>query len=263
MPINPHSRLAQRGYNLNHRQCAVAGCTNPPRSGLSGLCDRHRTAFRRLGHYEQEFPDTYALNDALARMSAARGRIKHKLVPGALEAQYETLASNARATCEPVYKASGRQASSRFHTEAAQVVRDAAEHLPFERFFDLLSALHLIRIERPGFFKADDQGEDDASFRCVLVEALRRVAKVDRKWLRDKGRPGAQHTYRKDMSRQVRLEVGKLIDTALGGAARELARIEANRIEQERATRASYHETVSAIAQAQPSYAAELQNAHP
>jgi hypothetical protein len=56
MPINPHSRLAQRGYNLNHPQCAVAGCTNPPRSGLSGLCDRHRTAFRRLGHYEQEFP---------------------------------------------------------------------------------------------------------------------------------------------------------------------------------------------------------------
>ena len=230
-------------------QCVTTGCARTT-SRINGLCDRCTNNLRRHGEAQQTLPDTYALDTAIRRMEEARGRVK-ALDLAALERRWTEMADDCRGRATPSFKTHKRLSYSKSDAEASGLIRDLAEVMSFTRALDLLGAIHLLNIERPTTFRSED------AVACVAVELFRRAANVGRKFARILPGETHQHSYRQEVSKQTRLATFRYLNVGLGAAALALAKREAKREEDARATRASYWQAVQSIAEATPSVAAE------
>jgi hypothetical protein len=242
------TRFSNRYGARPRGQCVTAGCARTT-SRINGLCDRCTNNLRRHGEAQQTLPDTYALDTAI-RMEEARGGLK-LLDLKALEARWTSLVDDCRGRATPSFKVQKRLSYSKSDAEASALIRDVAEVMSFSRALDLLGAIHLLNIERPTTFRSED------AVACVAVELFRRAANVGRKFARILPGETHQHSYRQEVSKQTRLATFRYLNVGLGAAALALAKREAKREEDARATRASYWQAVQSIAEATPSVAAE------
>jgi hypothetical protein len=184
------------------------------------------------------------LDGYIRRAEGARGRVKHLLKGGALEARWADVVSNCRANAEPSYRQSGRFTHNKHATQAAALVRDIAESIDFLRALDLMTAIHLMNLE--GRFRSDE------AFACSTVELMRRAANVGRFVTEMRDSSGAiRRSFRREVSKEVRLEAARTLQLGLGAAARELAKLEHTRAAREAATQRAYYSTLDTISAAE------------
>jgi hypothetical protein len=238
-------RLFNRyGHNPNHstRTCSTPGCSREAKeiSGQCWVCGNNK---RRFGHPLQDAPLDSTLAPFIRRAETQRARHQH-LDVAALEARWQTVVDGCRGSAEPSFREKGKLSFNIHDREGSALVRDIAEAdgMTFIRALDLMTALHLMQIERPHAFRSED------AFKAVTVETFRKAANVGLMFA--PLRPGAnrQQGYRKALSLPSRLATARYLQLSLGGAAEALAKREAKRADQERETRASYYAVVNSIA---------------
>jgi hypothetical protein len=171
-------------------------------------------------------------------------RASHKnLDVAALEARWRTVVDGCRGSAEPSFREKGKMSFNIHDREACTLIRDISEGdgMSYVYCLDLMTALCLLRVERPPAFRSDE------AFLAVMLETFRKRANVGLRFA--PLRPGAnrQQSYRKALSLPTRLAAARYLMLALGGAAEALAKREAKRADQERETRASYYDAVRAL----------------
>jgi hypothetical protein len=225
------------------RHCSVAGCSNTT-TQMNGKCGTCTARLRRFGHPLQTLPASYDIDTAVRRMETQRASLK-LLDVEALERRWQEMVTDCRGQAEPSYRTSGRFTHNKWDTDASRIVRDMGEGLSFTRAFDLLGALHLIAIERPGFWKSDE------AFACSVVEVMRRAAKIGRFVTEMRESNGTiRRSFRQEVPRNTRLATAKMLHMGAGVAAQALAKLEAAKAEKAKAVRSAYWATVSSIEQA-------------
>jgi hypothetical protein len=237
------NRFAQRyGATIPQRICSTPTCSNTAQN-LAGRCYRCTNNLRRHGDCLQEMMLDSELAPYIRRAETQRARHQHLDVP-ALQRRWDDVVASCRGNATPSYREQGRLTFNVQEREACALVRDfaEAEGMAFERALDLMTALHLITIERPAAFRSED------AFKAVTVETFRRAANVGRRWAPIRSGMNYQQSYRKEVARAVRLATYRYLNTGLGAASLALARREAAREEQAKATRADYWQAVNAIA---------------
>jgi hypothetical protein len=242
------TRFTQRYANAPIRECSTPGCHRTATS-LSPRCYTCAGRLRRFGHPEQRLPHSLELDGYIRRAEGARGRIKHLLQDGALEARWANVVSDCRANAEPSYRQSGRFTHNKHATQAAALVRDIAENTAFLRALDLMTAFHLMNLETR--FRSPE------AFACSTVELMRRAANVGRFITEQRESNGTiRRSFRKEVSKEVRLEAARLLELGLGAAARELAKLEHTRAAREAATQRAAYNSIQSIADLAESAAA-------
>jgi hypothetical protein len=81
----------------------------------------------------------------------------------------------------------------------------------------------------------------------VVAAFFRRTANVGRRWSPVRAGANRQASYRVEMRLPARLECGKYLQLALGGAALALAKLEAKRADKERADSTNYYQALRAL----------------
>jgi hypothetical protein len=222
------------------RQCSSPGCSNTTRT-MGGRCHTCSARLRRFGAVDQVLPTTAELDKFIRRMEEARGRLK-ALDLTALEARWTVLVDDCRAKATPAYKDKRVISYNGWEREAAQLIRDVSEAISFTRALDLLGAIHLMTIERPGFFKSEE------ALACSTVELMRRTSRVGCKVVAMSNHNGTiTRSYRREMGKDSRLACAKMLTVALGAAAQALAKREVARAGEVKAVQADYWATVHAI----------------
>jgi hypothetical protein len=239
------SRFSQRYPGADRRpdrQCSTPTCSRNVTTSLSGRCWKCANNLRRHAAPLQECPQDSELAPYVRRAETQRGRYKH-LDLDVLEAQYRAVVDSCRGRATPSFKEHGKLSFQVHDREACALIRDISEGegMSFTRCLDLMTGLHLARIERPRMFVSDE------AFLAVTVAVFRRVAGVGRRWGKVRA-DSSQASYRKEISLPSRLASGRYLNQALGAIAVALATREAKREEQERDTRHSYYQAVQAIA---------------
>ena len=149
---------------------------------------------------------------------------------------------DCRARVTPTYKDRNVLSCNGWEREASQLIRDISEAISFTRALDLLGAIHLINLERPGFFKSEE------ALACSTVELMRRTSRVNCKVVAMNNANGTISTsYRREMSRNSRLAAARLLNVGLGGASLALAKREAKRADEAKAVHSDYWAAVHAI----------------
>jgi hypothetical protein len=235
-------RFTNRYDSLSRRLCITEGCSREVQERISGRCYICGNNHRRFAHPLQEAPLDSTLAPFIRRAETQRARHKN-LDVAALEARWWTVVDGCRGSVEPSFREKGKLSFNIHDREGSALIRDIAEAdgMTFTRALDLMTALHLFRLDRPHAFRSDD------AFKAVMVETFRKAANVGLRFA--PLRPGAsrQQGYRKALSLPSRLATAGYLELALGAAGEALAKREAKREEQERATRSSYHEAIRAI----------------
>jgi hypothetical protein len=135
-------------------------------------------------------------------MEEARGRLK-TLDLKALEARWTVLVDDCRAKATPTYKDRGTLSYNGHEREAAQLIRDISEAIPFTRVLDLLGAIHLMQIERHTF-------KGDEALACSTVELMRRTSRVGCKVVAMSNSNGTiTRSYRRELGKDSRLACAK------------------------------------------------------
>jgi hypothetical protein len=234
-------RFAQRYSGQTYaRQCSTPACSGTTKA-MSGRCHTCAARLRRFGHELQTLPSTAELDRCIRRMEEARGRLR-TLDLDALEARWTALVSDCRARATPAYKDHHILSYSGWEREASQLIRDISDVIPFTRALDLLGAIHLMTIERQGFFKSEE------AFSCCVVELLRRTSRVSCQVVAMNNANGTiARSYRRELGKNSRLACAKMLMVALGSAAQALAKREAKRADETKAVQADYWATVKAI----------------
>jgi hypothetical protein len=198
---------------------------------------------RRFGHPQQAVPLDSTLDPFIRRAETQRASHKN-LDVGALEARWRTVVDGCRGSAAPSFREKGKMSFNIHDREACALIRDISEGdgMSYVYCLDLMTALCLLRVERPRAFFSDE------AFLAVMLETFRKRANVGLRFA--PLRPGAnrQQSYRKALSLPTRLAAARYLMLALGGAAEALAKREAKRADQERITRSSYFAAVAAIA---------------
>jgi hypothetical protein len=234
------NRFTTRAGTLYTRQCSTPTCSNTTAT-MSGRCGKCVARLRRFGHPLQTLPTSYDLDTAVRRMETQRASLK-LLDVAALERRWQEMVTDCRGQAEPSYRTSGRFTHNKWDTDASRIIRDMGEGLSFTHAFDLLGALHLIAVERPGFFKSDE------AFACSTVEVLRRAANIGRFVTEMRESNGTiQRSFRKEVPSNARLATAKLLHMGAGVAAEALAKREVGKAEKTKAIRSDYWATVAAI----------------
>jgi hypothetical protein len=150
----------------NPTQCSTPTC-NRTAANLAGRCWKCSNNLRRHADPLQEVPLDTELARYIRRAETQRARHQH-LDVAALEARYQTVVDACRGNAEPSFREHGKLTFNVHDREASALVRDfaEAEGMTFYRALDLMTALHLIRIERPHAFRSDD------AFKAVTVEVF-------------------------------------------------------------------------------------------
>jgi hypothetical protein len=239
------TRLYDRyGHQPNHstRTCSTPGCSREAKE-ISGRCWICGNQMRRYGHPLQECPLDSALAPYIRRAETQRARHRHLDVE-ALEARWCTVVDGCRGRSEPSFREKGKLTFNIHDRTACILIRDIAEAegMTFTRALDLMTSLHLLRIERPHAFRSED------AFKAVTVEVFRKAAKVG--VLFAPLRPGMtrQQSYRKALNLQSRLATAGYLMLALSGAGEALAKLETKRADHERTTRTNYYAAVDTLA---------------
>jgi hypothetical protein len=231
---------ARYSGHTNTRQCSTSGCSGTAKN-LSGRCHTCSGRLRRRGHPLQELPTTSEMDKFIRRMEEARGRLK-ALDLKALEARWTVLVDDCRAKATPTYKDRGVLTYNGHEREAAQLIRDISEAVTFTRALDLLGAIHLLNLERPGFFKSEE------ALACSTVELVRRTSRVGCKIMSMSNTNGTiQKSWRREMGKDSRLATATMLNVGIGGAAQALAKREAARESEAKAVQSDYWTAVSAI----------------
>jgi hypothetical protein len=232
-------RFAQRYGHQSARTCSTSGCSGTTKT-LSGRCHTCAARLRRFGHELQTLPTTAELDKFIRRMEEARGRLK-ALDLKALEARWTVLVDDCRAKASPSFKDRGTMSYNGHEREAAQLIRDISEVIPFTRALDLLGAIHLMQIEWPTF-------KSDEAFSCSTVELMRRTSRVGCKVVAMSNSNGTiTRSYRREMGKESRLACAKMLQVSLGAAAQALSKREAARAGEVKAVQADYWASVRAI----------------
>jgi hypothetical protein len=236
-------RLYDRyGHTQPTRTCSTSGCSGTTKT-LSGRCHTCAARLRRLGHPLQTLPATAELDKFIRRMEEARGRLK-ALDLKALEARWAVLVDDCHARATPTYKDRGVLTYNGHEREAAQLIRDISEVIPFTRALDLLGAIHLMQIERRAF-------KSDEAFSCSTVELMRRTSRVGCKVVAMSNHNGTiTRSYRREMGKESRLACARMLNVSLGAAAQALAKREYKRADETKAVQADYWSAVNSIAAA-------------
>jgi hypothetical protein len=234
------SRFTGRyGHTQPTRQCSTDGCSGTARN-MSGRCHTCSGHLRRFGHPLQTLPTTAEVDKFIRRMEEARGRLKNLDIE-ALSARWTTLVDDCRAMATPSYKDHHILSYTGWTREAAQLIRDVSEAIPFTRVLDLLGAIHLMQMERRTF-------KSDEALACSTVELLRRTSRVSCRVVAMSNHNGTiTRSYRREMGKDSRLACAKMLTVALGAAAQALAKREAARAGEVKAVQADYWATVHAI----------------
>jgi hypothetical protein len=236
-------RFTNRYDSLSRRLCITEGCSREVQERISGRCYICGNNHRRFAHPLQECPLDSTLAPFIRRAETQRARHKN-LDVAALEARWWTVVDGCRGQSEPSFREKGKLSFNIYDRTACCLIRDIAEAdgMTFVRALDLMTALHLFQIERPHAFRSED------AFKAVTVEVFRKAANVGLMFA--PLRPGMtrQQGYRKALNLQSRLATAGHLELALGAAGAALAKREAKRADQERATRSAYYEAVNAIA---------------
>jgi hypothetical protein len=237
------NRFEARYSGQTHaRQCSTPACSGTTKA-MSGRCHTCAARLRRFGHPLQTLPTTAELDKFIRRMEEARGRLKH-LDLAAIEARWTVLVDDCRAMATPSYKDKGTLSYNGHDREAAQLIRDIADVIPFTRALDLLGAIHLMQMERK-FFRNDE------ALACSTVELMRRTSRVGCKVVAMSNHNGTiTRSYRREMGKDSRLACAKMLNVSLGNAAQALAKREYRRADEAKAVQASYWASVHAIEQA-------------
>jgi hypothetical protein len=239
----PSRFTARYSAQTSARICSTEGCSNTTKQ-MNGTCGTCSARLRRFGHPLQTLPSNYDLDTAVRRMETQRASLKLLKVE-VLERRWQEMVTTCRGQAEPSYRASGRFTHNKWESEASRIIRDIGESLSFTRAFDLIGALHLIAIERPGFFKSDE------AFACSTIEVLRRAAKIGRFVTEMRESNGTiARSFRTEVPRNTRLAAAKFIHLGAGAAAQSLAKLESKRADEAKAVRADYWQAVAAIEQA-------------
>ena len=234
--------LARYSDRLNTHTCSTEGCSRTART-MSGRCSACTHRMRRFGHPLQALPSTAELDKYVRRLEEARGRLK-LLDIEALERRWTELVADCRGRATPTFKDQKVLTYNGWEREASALIRDISESISFTRALDLLGAIHLMQIER-GAFRSDE------ALACCTVELMRRAANVGTKVVSMNAHNGTiSNSYRREMSRNTRLAAARLLNVGLGAAAVALAKREAKRADETKATRTDYWAAVAAIEQA-------------
>jgi hypothetical protein len=181
MPTPRPTRLFDRyGHQPNRstRSCSTPGCSGEAKE-ISGKCWRCGNQMRRYGHPLQDCPLDSTLAPFIRRSETQRARHKN-LDVAALEARWQTVVDTCRGSVEPSFREKGKLTFNVHDREGSALVRDIAEAdgMTFLRALDLMTALHLFRLDRPHAFRSDD------AFRAVMVETFRKAANVGLRFAR-------------------------------------------------------------------------------
>ena len=142
----------------NPKPCSTPTCRNTA-ANLAGRCWRCANNLRRHAHCLQEVPLDTELAPLIRRAETQRARHQH-LDVDKLEAHYRAVVDSCRGKASPSYREHGKLTFNVTEREACAVVRDCAEGegMTFVHCLDLMTAMHLLRIERPRAFRSDDFG---------------------------------------------------------------------------------------------------------
>jgi hypothetical protein len=235
-------RFTNRYDSLSRRLCITEGCSREVQERISGRCYICGNNHRRFAHPLQEAPLDSTLAPYIRRAETQRARHQH-LDVSALEARYWTVVDGCRGNVEPSFREKGKLTFNVHDREGSALIRDIAEAegMTFTRALDLMTALHLFRIDRPNAFRSDD------AFKAVMVETFRKAANVGLRFA--PLRPGAsrQQGYRKSLNLPSRLATAGYLELALGSAAQALAKRESKREAEAKAVQADYWASVRAI----------------
>jgi hypothetical protein len=232
-------RFTDRYGHQSARQCSTQGCSGTTKQ-MNGRCHTCTARLRRFGHERQTLPSTAEMDKAIRRIEEQVGRLK-LLDIEALRARWEDVVSECRARAVPSYKAKGTMSYCGWDREGAQLVRDVAEAVTFERVLGIVGAVHLLNLER-GFFRTEE------SFKCSMVELVRRTSRVGCHVTAMNNTSGTIKTsYRRELSKNSRLAAFNYLLAGVGLAAAKLAEIEHGRKAREQATKETYHRTIQSL----------------
>jgi hypothetical protein len=217
---------------LKGRQCETPSCSGTART-MSPRCHACAGRLRRFGHPLQTLPALSEMDRSVRRLEEARGRLK-ALDLEAIEARWNMLIEDCRAKATPSFKDKGTLTYSSYEREAAQLLRDISEAIPFARVLDLLGAIHLLQMERT-FFKSDE------AMACSTVELVRRTSRIGCQIMAQNNTNGTiQKSWRREMCRDSRMACATMLNVALGGAAQALAKRAASQESEAKKVRDSY-----------------------
>jgi hypothetical protein len=152
--------------NHSTRTCSTEGCSREAKeiSGQCWVCGNNK---RRFAHELQEAPLDSTLAPFIRRTETQRASHKN-LDVGALEARWRTVVDGCRGNAEPSFREKGKLAFNIYDRAGCLLIRDIAEAdgMTFTRALDLMTAMHLLRIDRPHTFRSDD------AFKAVTVEVF-------------------------------------------------------------------------------------------
>jgi hypothetical protein len=229
-------RFDQRYGRQSARQCSSEGCSGTTRN-MSPRCNACSIRLRRFGHPLQTMPTTAELDHHIRRIEEQLGRLK-LLDIEALKARWEDVIAECRAAAMPSYKDKGTMSYNGHVREGAQMVRDVAEAVTFERVLGTVGAVHLMQMERGSFLSEE-------AFKCSMVELVRRTSRVGCMVMAQNNVSGAiTKSYRREMSRPSRLCAFDFLLAGVGLAAQKLAEIEHGRKAREQATKTAYHQAI-------------------
>lgn len=234
-------RFAQRySSQTSARICSTEGCSNTTRQ-MNGTCGTCSGRLRRFGHPLQTLPTTSELDRYIRAIEEQVGRLP-RLNIEALKARWEDVVSECRARAMPSYKDKRTMTYNGWDREGAQMVRDVSEAVTFERVLGIVGAIHLLNLDRPGFFRTEE------SFKCSMIEMVRRTSRISCKVVAMSASRGTiSCSWRRELSKNSRLAAFNYLMAGVGLAALKLAEIEHGRKAREQANKEAYYRAIGAM----------------
>ena len=217
-------------------------CTACPRiianrhfGGLCARCAKHKS---RWADPQQPIITLTKLQPYLKQIEGVLRRNPHLDIEGLTE-RWRLVTQEARAVAHHC------ETHAHISTEryAACTVRDIGENLEADRALILVAAMHLHQELDAHAYVSDD------SFRFAVINMLRKLSHVGRRW-HSAPEGGRMKTTKRELNKVTRLRIYKYLSSGLGGPAVGLARIELKRLQEVAAKDARYREAAEQLSTA-------------
>jgi hypothetical protein len=185
--------------------------------GLCARCAKHKS---RWADPQQPIITLTKLQPYLKQIEGVLRRNPHLDIEGLTE-RWRLVTQEARAVAHHC------ETHAHISTEryAACTVRDIGENLEADRALILVAAMHLHQELDAHAYVSDD------SFRFAVINMLRKLSHVGRRW-HSAPEGGRMKTTKRELNKVTRLRIAKYISSGLGGPAVGLARIEIKRLQE-------------------------------
>jgi hypothetical protein len=204
----------RRGQHCRACPRIISHCT------YNGLCNRCATHQKRWADPQQPIITLTKLQPYLKQIEGVLRR-NPQLDVEALTERWKLVTNEARSM------AAYCQTHTHSSTEryAACTVRDIGENLEADRALVLVAAMHLHQELDAHAYVGDD------SFRFAVINMMRKLAHVGRRW-HSAPDGGRQKVTKRELNKVTRLRIYKYLSSGLGGAAVGLAHIEIKRLQE-------------------------------